>query len=213
MLKRLIQGIVISSAVILLPILGNVDILRAPHLWVMLGFGVLASLFQPSYNPVTITVKPADRGTGAQIIWSVYVTQLGGILECTYLRYPQSVQWDMVTTIALTAMLGGLSLRTWAVFTLGQYFTMHVAVQKNHPIIRTGPYRLLRHPSYLGAFVMYLATTIFLHAWIAAVAATILLLFAFVRRIRHEERVLTEQLGQEYESYCSGVYRLIPGIW
>ena len=213
MIKRLILGIVVSSLVVILPVLGNLDILRAPHLWILLVFGVLASMFQPGYNPLSITAKPGDKGTGAQIIWSVYVTQLASILESAYLRYPRSVEWDLVAIIALAAMILGLSLRTWAVFTLGSLFTMHIAVQKNHTIICKGPYRIVRHPSYLGAFMMYISTTVFLHAWIAAVAALIILPFSFLRRIHHEEQVLKEQFGEEYNSYCSRVRKIIPGIW
>ncbi len=213
MIKRLIYGIIISSLVLILPVLGNTGILRAPHVWILLVFGVLASVFQPVYNPLTITVKPKDKGTGAQIIWSVYVTQLAAILESAYLRYPRSVEWDLVTTVALAIMILGLSLRTWAVSTLGNLFTMHISLQADHAIIRKGPYSIMRHPSYLGAFMLYMFTTVFLHAWIAAIAAMILLPIAFGRRIHHEEEVLNEEFGQEYKSYCSEVKKLIPGIW
>lgn len=213
MIKRFIQGIVISSLVIILPVLGNPAILRAPHIWILLAFGVLASVFQPAYNPFTITVKPGDRGTGAQIIWSVYMTQLAAILETAYLRYPRSVQWDLTAVIALVAMTLGLGLRTWAVSTLGSLFTMHISVRKDHCIIRSGPYRIVRHPGYLGAFILYISTTVFLHSWFSAVAATVILPFAFLRRIHYEEELLTEECGAEYESYRSEVRKILPWIW
>jgi protein-S-isoprenylcysteine O-methyltransferase len=213
MIKRLFLGIVISAVVVIAPVLGNIEILGAPQLWILLAFGVLASIFQPGYNPVTIAAKEADGGTGAQIIWSVYITQLAAILESAYVRYPRSVEWDLVATIALVAMACGLALRSWAVLTLGELFTMHIAVQDGHAVIRTGPYRIVRHPSYLGAFIMYLATTLFLHAWIAAVLAAAVLPLAFVRRIHHEEKMLKRELGPAYESYCADVKKLIPGLW
>jgi len=213
MTKRLIQGIVISILVFILPALGNLEILRAPQTSILVVFGVLASVLQPGYNPFTITAKPRDRGTGAQIIWSVYIAQLAAILEAAYLRYPQSVQWDIVATIALVFMMLGLSLRTWAVVALGNLFTMHISIQKNHSVVRKGPYKFVRHPSYLGAFILYISTAVFLHAWFSVLVTTLILPFAFLRRIRFEEELLKEELGEEYESYRAEVKKILPGIW
>ena len=205
MINRISQGLFVSSLVVILPVLGNPEILRAPQVWVLLLFGVLASVCQPVYNPFTIAANPRDRRTGAQIIWSVYVTQVAALFESAYLRYPGSIQWDLAATFALVSMIAGLSLRTWAVVTLGSLFTMHISVQKDHCIIRNGPYRFSRHPSYLGAFILYLSTTVFLHAWASAIAATVILPFAFLRRIHYEEELLKEEFGVEYESYCTEV--------
>ena len=213
MIRRLIMGILISSLVVVLPVLGNREILLAPQIWILVLFAILASLFQPSYNPFTITVKSGDRGTGAQIIWSIYATQFAALLETAYLRYPVSVQWDIITTIALASMTLGLLLRTWAVFTLGNLFTMHLAVQRDHAIIRKGPFGIVRHPSYLGAFILYMATTIFLHAWFSMAAVIVILPCAFLRRIYYEEKLLKEEFGEQYESYRSEVKGILPRIW
>lgn len=213
MIQRLILGILISSSVVILPVLGNKEILLAPQIWILVLFGVLASVFQPAYNPFTITAKPGDRGTGAQIIWSVYITQFAAILEATYLWYPVSVQWDFVATIGLGTMTFGLLLRTWAVLTLGNLFTMHITVQKDHAIVRKGPFRIVRHPSYLGAFILYISTAIFLHAWFSMLAIAVILPFAFLRRIYYEEKLLKEEFGDEYESYRSKVKKILPWIW
>ena len=212
-ITRLLKAIVVSSFVAFLPALGNLDVLCSPPIVILWVFGIAASILQPDYNPFTIAAKQGDRGTGAQIIWSVYITQLAAVLECAYLRYPESVEWNGATIAAIVGMTLGLALRSWAVFTLGNLITMHIAVQENHTVIRRGPYRIVRHPSYLGAFVMYVSTTVLLHAWFSTVAAVVILPFAFVRRISYEENLLREQFGREYETYCSGVKRLFPGIW
>ena len=213
MIKRLIMGSVISFLVVILPVLGNTEILRATHIWILILLGILASVCQPSYNPFTITAKPKDKGTGAQIIWSVYLTQLAASLEATYLRYPRSVQWDLVASIAIGGAMLGLALRTWAVLTLGNLFTMHIDVQQGHPVVCRGPYRIVRHPSYLGAFIMYVSTIAFLHAWFSLVAAILILPFAFLRRIHTEEVLLKMHLGEEYEVYGLTVKKILPGIW
>ena len=213
MVNGLILGIFISFLVVILPVLGNVEILRAPHLWILILLGILASIFQPSYNPFTITAKPKDKGTGAQIIWSVYLTQLAAILETTYWRYPCSVQWDLTASLAIGAAILGLALRTWAVLTLGTLFTMHIDVQKNHSIMTKGPYKIVRHPSYLGAFILYVATIVFLHAWFSVIIAVVVLPCAFLRRIHYEEELLKGVIGEEYEAYSRKTKKFLPGIW
>ncbi len=212
-LKRLILGVIISAMLVILPVLGNIDILRAPHLWILMAIGIVSSILQPGYNPFTIALSAGDSGTGAQIIWSVYATQLAAILEAAYLRYPRSVEWDAISVIALVIAALGLALRTWAVFSLGNFFTMHISVEKGHRIIRSGPYAVIRHPSYLGAFLMYVFTTVFLHSWFSAGVAAIILPFAFVRRILREENVLKEAFGAEYESYRTSVKMILPCVW
>lgn len=213
MIKRLIMGCIISFLVVILPVCGTPEILRAPHLWILVLSGILASILQPGYNPFTITAKPKDKGTGAQIIWSVYLTQLAAILEAAYVRYPHGVQWDAIAGVALGGITLGLALRTWAVLTLGNLFTMHIDVQAGHSVVRRGPYRLVRHPSYAGAFIMYASTIVLLHAWFSLIAAVVILPIAFLRRIRTEEAFLKTHLGEEYEAYCLTTKKILPGMW
>jgi len=210
MLKRFTLGTLIACLVVLLPVSAKFEILRAPHMWILILLGILASLLQPGYNPFTITAKPRDKGTGAQIIWSVYITQLAAILEATYWRYPASVQWNWGTTVALMAAIGGLALRTWAVLILGPLFTMHIDIQANHTVVTGGPYKIVRHPSYLGAFIMYVATIVFLQAWFSAIAALLILPLAFLRRIHYEEKLLETEFGQDYRDYAQTVGKFIP---
>ncbi len=211
MLRRMILGTILVSTIVILPALGNMEILHAPHLWILLGIGTLASVLQPAYNPFSILLKTGDRGTGAQIIWSIYLVQLAATLEAAYLRYPQSIAWDSVAYIALIGCVIGLSIRTWAVVILGDFFTMHISIEKDHIIISKGPYALVRHPSYLGAYILYLSAAVFLHAWYAAlIAATLLLPFAFLRRIHFEENRLLEEFGEDYEDYRKRTYKIIP---
>jgi len=90
---------------------------------------------------------------------------------------------------------------------------MHISIQRDHVIIRDGPYKFVRHPSYLGAFVLYTSTTLFLHAWFSAAAAVVILSFAFMRRMHREEQVLKREFGAGYESYCAEVHKMVPGLW
>jgi protein-S-isoprenylcysteine O-methyltransferase Ste14 len=61
--------------------------------------------------------------------------------------YPYS---SVVFSIGLCVVWAGIGLRWWCFRTLGRYFTFTVMTSANQPVIATGPYRVLRHPSYTG---------------------------------------------------------------
>lgn len=215
MLKKSIKAFIVCGTIVIVPSVGNPSMLNAPHLWALVVIGFLSSVLQPDYRVVgdKDKAKQKDGGTELQIIWSVFLTQMAAVLEAAYLRYPQSVDWDYLCTAALVAMGLGLALRTWSIHILGQFFTMHLATHKGHYVIRHGPYRFVRHPSYVGAFFVYMGTSVLLHSWYSFAVAAVLLPIAWVRRISFEERMLREELGEEYRAYARDVKRAIPGIW
>src|SRR5947209_8216025 len=57
---------------------------------------------------------------------------------------------------AMVCLWTGLGLRIWSVWTLGRYFTFSVMTSRDQPVISTGPYQYLRHPSYTGILLCLL---------------------------------------------------------
>jgi protein-S-isoprenylcysteine O-methyltransferase Ste14 len=115
--------------------------------------------------------------------------------------------------IGLIVLAAGVTLRTWAILTLGRLFKFVVVIQEDHRVVATGPYRLLRHPSYTGALVAFLGVGIALNNWLSMLTLVALPLAAILVRIRVEEAELATALGQEYRSYASRTRRLVPGLW
>ena len=210
---KLAQGFAAAAVVTVLPLAGNPAMLAAPQVWVLFAIGVLATQFQPRYNPFGRPPDAKDRGTAKQIVWSVYVTQVAALVEAAYFRYPASAAWDGIAMAALVPMVAGLWLRTWGVRTLGRSFTWHIAAEPQQTVARSGPYRFVRHPGYLGAFLTYGSTAVFFHAWTVLAPSLVVLLFAFLRRIHYEEKELLAALGENYASYCRSVRRFIPWVW
>jgi protein-S-isoprenylcysteine O-methyltransferase Ste14 len=110
-------------------------------------------------------------------------------------------------------MWAGLVLRVWAVRTLGRFFTVEVSVESDQPLVDTGPYARIRHPSYTGLLAFYVGLGIALDSYLSVAAAVLLPLAAVVNRIHHEERTLLRELGEPYEAYALRTARLVPGIW
>ena len=184
--------------------------LALPQLWMLATVSALANVFQPAYSLFERARTPYDRHTAAQIVWTVYLTQVAALIELV-LRHRTSLPLDVLTWIAFVAMLAGLALRTWSVLLLGRFFTWNIEVQPGQGIVRSGPYRLIRHPSYTGALVTFVASCVLLRSWIAAVLAVVALTLAFWRRIRYEEELLRAAFP-EYAEYATHTGMLLPRL-
>jgi protein-S-isoprenylcysteine O-methyltransferase len=185
--------------------------LQLPQLWMVVGVSILANILQPAYRPFEGSRTPEDRGTAVQILWTVYLTQAAALLELV-LRRRVGLPLDLTAWAAFSAMIGGLALRTWAVVLLGPWFTWNVTVQAGQQLVSRGPYRLVRHPSYTGALITFVASCVLLQAWVVAVVAACALTLAFGRRIRYEEALLVKTLPG-YAAYVSRTSKLFPGVF
>ncbi len=117
----------------------------------------------------------------------------------------------MVVLLADVVVLAGYCFILW-VFKENQFASRIVEVDERQKVIQTGPYRLVRHPMYLGTLVMYLSSPIALGSYWAIIPA-LFIVPILVARILNEEQVLEREL-EGYSAYQSNVkYRLIPGIW
>jgi len=179
-----------------------------PQVWMLAGVSVLANVFQPSYSLVEASRTVDDRHTAAQIVWTVYLTQIAALTELV-LRDRVRMPLGALSWVAFGVMLAGLGLRTWAVALLGRFFTWNIEIQPGQAIVEHGPYRLIRHPSYTGALLMFVASCVLLRSWISAVLAAVALAVAFRRRIRYEERLLSAAFPQ-YADCASQTGMLFP---
>jgi protein-S-isoprenylcysteine O-methyltransferase len=173
--------------------------LTLPQFWIVVVVSVLANVLQPSYRPFERSRTPEDKGTGQQILWTVYLTQIFAVTELVY-RRRVSLPLSWLTIVTAIVVAFGLFLRTWAVVRLGRWFTWNITVQPGQVLITDGPYRFFRHPSYVGAWLMFVGNCVLLQSYVAAFVGSILLLFAFLRRIRHEESLMLATFP-EYERF------------
>ena len=121
---------------------------------------------------------------------------------------PAAVPW-----IAFVLATGGVLLGTWAMLE-NRYFSAVVRIQKDRrqTVVSTGPYRFVRHPSYIGGAVAFLCTPFALNTLWALIPSACIILGYLVRTIL-EDRTL--QAGLEgYAEYAKRVrYRWLRGIW
>ena len=120
---------------------------------------------------------------------------------------------DAGLVAGLVLLLAGVAVRWHAIVTLGRFFSVVVAVQPGHRVVQDGLYRHIRHPSYLGVLLALLGAGLALHNALSLALLVLPATLALAYRMRVEEQVLIEALGEEYASYCRRTRRLVPGLY
>ena len=115
--------------------------------------------------------------------------------------------------VGLSIMVGGFGLRIWAVVALGASFRTTVETHAEQQVVRSGPYRLVRHPSYSGLLMMCLGCGLAVQNLLSLAFALLLPLAAILYRIRIEEATLAVSIGTEYRQYQLSTKKLIPLVW
>ena len=118
------------------------------------------------------------------------------------------LSWPLVVPALLFA--AGVLLRLVAMRTLGRFYSHFVVRRDDDAIVRTGPYRAVRHPAYAGMLVGHAGLVLFFLNW-ASVVLLVALALVIGWRILVEERELL--VLPAYRAYARGRPRLVPGLW
>ncbi len=122
--------------------------------------------------------------------------------------------WSPGPTLPLigTVMVAaGIGYACWARVHLGRNWSSKVVVKQDHALIRTGPYRLVRHPIYSGMLLALLGSAVAFGEWrgfLALLSALIGVLF----RVYAEETRMSETFP-EYADYKRHSSALVPGVF
>jgi protein-S-isoprenylcysteine O-methyltransferase Ste14 len=195
-------------------------------LWLILDYGWIAS--EVYIGIATRTRKGSgavrDRGT-LYLLWVVIVLSItaGMWVSETYgpnisLGFnsfgsdgPGEGHW--LKLAALLMLIAGLALRWSAVLSLGKSFSSNVAIHATQTVRKTGLYRWMRHPSYTGLLLCFLAVGLHTLNWISLLVITVPTTAVLLYRIHVEEIALRGAFGEEYIEYSRRTKRLIPGVY
>jgi len=191
--------------------------------WVYLGINLLTVLIGGTIllrsSPETI----AERGRPREMRdWDMIVTGLWSLFQ--YLLLPlvaaldvrfawtrePGLAWHLAGAVVVAL---GLGLSAWAM-QANAYFSTVVRIQKErgHTVCRSGPYRFVRHPGYLGYSLHSLGMAVLLGSWWALIPG-VAAVAAMTTRTFLEDRTLHAELPG-YPDYAAQVrYRLLPGVW
>ena len=118
--------------------------------------------------------------------------------------------WQTAFALALFAIAGAIS---WtSAFTLGRQLRVDAALEGDHRLIRSGPYRLVRHPIYTSMLAVLAGTGILIAPWYLLAPGLTLFLLGTGIRARVEESLLESRFGEEFRDYRRTVPALIPFV-
>ncbi|MGC2416471.1 MAG: isoprenylcysteine carboxylmethyltransferase family protein [Candidatus Acidiferrales bacterium] len=116
-----------------------------------------------------------------------------------------------ITVFSQAVIFGGFVMTLWVV-KVNRFAARTIQVEPGQEVISHGPYRIVRHPMYLGACAMWLFTPLALGSYFT-LPAFVLLIPLIVLRLLNEEKVLRQELPG-YPEYCLHTrFRLVPFLW
>ncbi len=186
---------------------GAMQLLTAAHLLVLLR-----------WNPALLNAR-GSRQEGSKKLDRLFLAGFGALgvatpavaaLDAGAVGWTGSIS-SIVAGLAL--LLTGYAGSTWAM-AINRHFERTVRIQddRDHRVIRDGPYRYVRHPGYAAAVFLFCALPPLLGSvWAALPVAALTLVL--VARTAFEDRTLQHEL-RGYEDYARQTrYRLLPGVW
>jgi protein-S-isoprenylcysteine O-methyltransferase Ste14 len=149
--------------------------------------------------------------------WVIAALSVLGIIDAYLPAYTDRIDFltfggEAVRWLGVLLYAAGGVLRLAPVFVLGRRFSGLVAIQPDHGLVTSGLYGIIRHPSYLGLFVLMLGWGLAFRAGVGVVIA-VLSLVVLLARIGSEERLLSETFGHEYDAYRARTWRLVPYVY
>jgi protein-S-isoprenylcysteine O-methyltransferase Ste14 len=209
-----IKPIIVFIALgVVFPLLGRPEGLLDIRIILLTIASAMVFLTQPAPRP---TEAKEQAGTDKNSFWWITIMSLLSLhiplIEWAYFHDMETVYaWSFPLGVGI--LLLSIVFRVWAIRTLGRFFTATVQIVEGHQVVQTGPYALVRHPSYTGAYLSYLGTGIMLEAWIGLLFAVIAMGIAYYQRITAEEETLRSHFGEAYIAYSEKTKRLIPFLF
>ena len=184
-------------------------------LWTILFYGWTASEIVLAVIKRTSRSggKVQDRGS-MLVMWATIISAITAaefIGHMTVGRIMNGAYW--LKLAAIFVIVAGVMLRWIAILSLGKAFSANVAIRHEQMIYQSGLYRYLRHPSYSGLLMVFVAIALHERNWLAAAVVLLPTIAAVLYRIHVEEAALNEAFGTQYAAYSEQTKRLIPGIY
>jgi protein-S-isoprenylcysteine O-methyltransferase Ste14 len=161
----------------------------------------------------------SDRGSTLAVSLAALVPVLGFVLAMKAATNPWIPEWfrnpllpGMPVTAWAGVLLGGFGfvVRIWAVLTLRERYTRTLLTHDQHAVERSGPYRWIRHPGYLGSLLCLNGVAMASGSLLVLLTSLLTTFLAYAYRIRVEDEMLVQTFGETYAAYRRDVGALIP---
>jgi protein-S-isoprenylcysteine O-methyltransferase Ste14 len=141
-----------------------------------------------------------------------YVLIVNGELGWNWLNLRLVPDGRASTAVGYGLLMAGMLFAGWARLFLGGNWSSNVTLKQDHTLIRSGPYRIVRHPIYTGLLVALLGTAIALGE-LRCFLGVLLAAIAWKFKSMSEETLMVQQFGDQYTRYREQVKGLVPYLW
>ncbi|WP_406625931.1 protein-S-isoprenylcysteine O-methyltransferase [Acidovorax sp. SDU_ACID1] len=186
-----------------------------PHLFFLIGLAcylLVRAKFQRPISTQEKVEKRSSKGDKALVILVVIgqvalplIFMTTSLLEWASYRSPPLATW-----VGAIVFVTGLCLFWKSHADLGRNWSVSLDLYREHKLVTSGVYRVIRHPMYASFFAMAIAQGFLLSNWVAgwsALAATILL---YIVRKPNEEALMIKGFGEEYRRYMLRSGGILP---
>jgi protein-S-isoprenylcysteine O-methyltransferase Ste14 len=209
-----------AAIVALLAILGAIVALiawRGLPRWPVLASGVLWVFFITYWSSAAKHAAPAKSSESSESR-RTHVRLMNAALVLLFIpsfwlfgrRFVPDVLAAVVAGLSIQIAAGALGV--WARRHLGRNWSGAITVAEDHQLVRSGPYRMLRHPIYSAMLGMFVGSALAIGEWHSLIGF-VLITMAYARKIPLEERLLRATFGPEYDEYRKESWALIPWIF
>jgi protein-S-isoprenylcysteine O-methyltransferase Ste14 len=172
----------------------------------LIGFSTSALKFRSQMGAVEkhVGLLPTPIPFAMHIIAVVLLATGFGMLSVD-----ATSRWQVLRWAGVAVSLYSVVVLPWTLRTLGRLAVPGAGVLRDHSLITTGPFRLIRNPLYSAVSVLWLGAALGTLDWPMMVLFP-LLVFGLLKTARAEEGLLREKFGAEYDAYVARTGRIVP---
>ncbi|HXR96490.1 MAG TPA: isoprenylcysteine carboxylmethyltransferase family protein [Terriglobales bacterium] len=178
--------------------------------WAVVGaYFIIAAL---AARRIKIREARSKRTLDILLIWGGYALLFAYISPSASIWNAAFVPPEFAAPIGFAGAaiaVAGLAMALGSRIVLGRWWSGTVALKADHQLVRTGPYRVVRHPLYTGLMAATLGAALAFGFW-RSLAGAALLWIAFLWRARREDTLLAGQFGPQFLDYRRSTGRLLP---
>jgi protein-S-isoprenylcysteine O-methyltransferase Ste14 len=175
-------------------------------------FGISETILAIRKRSKKETVKlKKDKGSLIALYVVFTISMTAGFFLADF-RFAGTINY-IIALLGLIIYFAGLFIRWTSIIQLKKAFTVDVAINKEHELKTDGLYRFVKHPAYLGLFLIFMGLSVSMNSLLSFLAVSVPVFLVILYRIRVEEEVLIEEFGIPYIEYSKSTKKIIPFVY
>jgi protein-S-isoprenylcysteine O-methyltransferase Ste14 len=173
--------------------------------WVLIWIGT-AIIFRPDSRDPPARREARSRRSWLRLLLAAF------LIVVLRTHHPGSTSFDAgIGWLGVAVCAAGIGIATWARVCLGRNWGMPMTVRARPTLVRSGPYRVVRHPIYSGLLLAGIGSALVTGpGWLVVVTGAGAY---FVVSLRVEETDMAAAFPGQYPEYAGHTKRLIPFVY